>query len=101
MDAQRGIRKPRQLSAALSIRTVYRPECKIHHAAYDSGILGIRPDKVVEIRTDLLSEIDGPMLQHGLKERHGQPLMALPRIRKEQPDPLLLEVSYERFRAAG
>jgi len=26
MDAQRGIRKPRQLSAALSIRTVYRPE---------------------------------------------------------------------------
>ncbi len=75
--------------------------CKIHHAAYDSGILGIRPDKVVEIRTDLLSEIDGPMLQHGLKERHGQPLMALPRIRKEQPDPLLLEVSYERFRAAG
>jgi len=53
--------------------------CKIHHAAYDSGILGIRPDKVVEIRTDLLSEIDGPMLQHGLKERHDQPLMALPR----------------------
>jgi len=75
--------------------------CKIHHAAYDSGILGIRPDKVVEIRTDLLSEIDGPMLQHGLKEQHGQPLMALPRIRKEQPDPLLLEMSYVRFRAAG
>ncbi len=41
------------------------------------------------------------MLQHGLKERHGQPLMALPRIRKEQPDPLLLEMSYVRFRAAG
>jgi putative restriction endonuclease len=26
MDAQRGIRKPRELSAALSIRTVYTPD---------------------------------------------------------------------------
>uniref|UniRef100_UPI003D8B2A06 HNH endonuclease n=1 Tax=Gordonia sp. B7-2 TaxID=3420932 RepID=UPI003D8B2A06 len=75
--------------------------CKIHHAAYDRHILGITPNKVVEIRKDLLDEIDGPMLQHGLKERHGQKLMVLPRARAEQPDPELLELSYERFRAAG
>lgn len=52
--------------------------CKIHHAAYDCNILGIRPDLFVEIRSDLLHEIDGPMLQHGLQERHGQRLMVIP-----------------------
>ncbi len=75
--------------------------CKIHHAAFDAHILGVRPDKVVEIRKDLLEEIDGPMLQHGLKERHGQRLMALPRSKAEQPDAERLELSYERFRAAS
>lgn len=71
--------------------------CKIHHAAFDAKILGIRPDKVVQIRADLLEEVDGPMLQYGLKERHNQALMALPRARREQPDPELLEIEYQRF----
>jgi putative restriction endonuclease len=75
--------------------------CKIHHAAYDSSVLGIRPDLVVEIRADLLEEIDGPMLEHGLKGRHGQPLMALPRARAERPDRELLDQRYATFRAAG
>ncbi|GAA1481173.1 HNH endonuclease [Gordonia sinesedis] len=76
--------------------------CKIHHAAYDRQILGIRPDDyVVEIRRDLLDEVDGPMLLHGLQGRHGQALMVLPRSRRERPDRDLLNVSYERFRAAG
>ena len=75
--------------------------CKIHHAAYDSSILGIRPDHVVEIRADLLAEIDGPMLEHGLKGRHGQRLMALPRTRAERPDVELLEQRYATFRSAG
>lgn len=75
--------------------------CKIHHAAYDKRILGVRPDLIVEIRADLLAEIDGPMLRHGLQERHGQRLMALPRRRAERPDPELLASSYADFRAAG
>jgi putative restriction endonuclease len=75
--------------------------CKIHHAAYDGLVLGIRPDLVVEIRADLLEEIDGPMLEHGLKGRHGQPLMAVPRARAERPDRELLEQHYASFRAAG
>lgn len=75
--------------------------CKIHHAAYDSHVLGIRPDLVVEIRADLLDEVDGPMLEHGLKGRHGQPLLRLPRARAEYPDPDLLERRYTRFRTAG
>jgi putative restriction endonuclease len=74
--------------------------CKIHHAAYDSRILGVRPDLVVEIREDLLHEIDGPMLTYGLQGRHGQRLMSLPRSRAERPDPELLDARYQRFRSA-
>jgi putative restriction endonuclease len=75
--------------------------CKIHHAAYDCLVLGIRPDLVVEIRGDLLEEVDGPMLEHGLKGRHGQPLMAVPRVRAERPDRDLLGERYAAFLAAG
>jgi putative restriction endonuclease len=75
--------------------------CKIHHAALDSRILGVRPDYVVEIRADLLEETYGPMLRYGLQERHRQKLMVLPTSRRERPDPELLEVAYESFRAAG
>lgn len=74
--------------------------CKIHHAAYDSNILGIRPDFVVQIRSDLLDEIDGPMLQHGLKERHNQLLMVLPRVRAERPGSEFLGPRYETFCSA-
>ena len=75
--------------------------CKIHHAAYDRHILGVRPDLVVEIRADLLAEIDGPMLKYGLQERHGQRLMVVPKVRAERPDSALLERAWSAFRAAG
>jgi putative restriction endonuclease len=73
--------------------------CKIHHSAYDHGILGIRPDLVVEVRADLLDEVDGPMLRYGLQERHGQPLMMVPRARREQPDRELLAQQFTAFLA--
>ncbi|WP_431710464.1 HNH endonuclease [Glutamicibacter uratoxydans] len=71
--------------------------CKIHHAAYDSSILGISPDYTVEIRRDLMEENDGPMLEHGLKERHKEKLMTLPSIMKERPDRELLDITYQKF----
>lgn len=74
--------------------------CKIHHAAYDRNILGIRPDCVVEIHSRLLEEMDGPMLRHGLQEHHGKPLMQRPRRRVDQPDPDRLMERYAQFRAA-
>jgi putative restriction endonuclease len=74
--------------------------CKIHHAAFDHHILGVRPDYVAEIRTDVLEEHDGPMLRHGLQELHGSKLY-VPRVPGKQPDRLLLEARYERFRAAS
>jgi putative restriction endonuclease len=74
--------------------------CKIHHAAYDRNILGIRPDSVVEIHHRLLDELDGPMLRHGPQDHHGRPLMQLPRRRADRPDHDRLEERYAQFCAA-
>lgn len=74
--------------------------CKLHHAAYDRNILGIRPDYTVEIHHRLLDEIDGPMLRHGLQDHHGRPLMKLPSSRRERPDTDRLMERYEGFLAA-
>ncbi len=74
--------------------------CKIHHAAYDQNILGIRPGYTIEVRADILQEIDGPMLKHGLQEMNNVPLV-LPRCRADRPAPELVEERYERFRSAG
>lgn len=73
--------------------------CKIHHAAFDLNILGIRPDRVVEIRTDILHENDGPMLKHGLQEMHGRRIY-VPRRLTDKPSPSALEERYAQFRAA-
>jgi putative restriction endonuclease len=74
--------------------------CKIHHAAFDQNFLGIAPDFKVEVRQELLSEIDGPMLQHGLKAMHGEKI-CLPRAKSDRPSTLLLERRFERFRVAS
>jgi putative restriction endonuclease len=74
--------------------------CAIHHRAFDTQVLGIRPDYTVEIRSDVLQEKDGPTLRHALQGLHGG-LIALPRSRVQRPDPDLLEERYERFLAAG
>jgi putative restriction endonuclease len=74
--------------------------CAIHHRAFDSNILGIRPDYIVEVRSDVLSERDGPTLQHALQGLH-RTLLSVPRQRHAQPDRTLLEERFERFRQAG
>ena len=74
--------------------------CKLHHAAFDASILGVRPDYVIEVRRDILEEIDGPMLRHGLQEIAGQPIH-LPRDQRLRPRSDLLEERYEMFRKAG
>lgn len=74
--------------------------CKIHHAAFDTNILGVRPDHVIEIRSDILEEVDGPMLRHGLQELNGSAIQ-VPRRPLDHPDPERLEERYELFRAAS
>lgn len=70
--------------------------CKIHHAAYDRGIVGVRPDYVVEVRPDVLLEVDGPMLRHGIQEIHGWRL-ELPKKAAERPDRELLAQRWQVF----
>jgi putative restriction endonuclease len=74
--------------------------CKIHHAAFDANIMGIRPDHIVEVRADILTEVDGPMLRHGLQQLHGEKIV-VPRQRGDVPDTDRLEARYEEFRAAS
>lgn len=74
--------------------------CKIHHAAYDQNIVGVRPDLGVEVRADILAEIDGPMLRHGLQEMDGGRLI-VPRSRYDRPDGERLAERYDAFRLAG
>jgi putative restriction endonuclease len=73
--------------------------CKIHHAAFDRNFLGISPDHRVAINRDLLEEIDGPMLRHGLQEMHGATIH-LPRRSIERPDRDRLAERFDRFRAS-
>jgi len=74
--------------------------CSIHHRAFDRNVLGIRPDLVIDVRRDILEEIDGPMLRHGLQEMRGQRIQ-VPRAIAAKPDPSRLAERYEEFRAAG
>lgn len=73
--------------------------CKIHHAAYDQNLMGIRPDNVVEINRELLEERDGPMLKYGLQQMHGTTI-TLPRRKIERPNTAALELRYEQFKAS-
>lgn len=73
--------------------------CKIHHAAYDRGLLGISPDYEVHVNAALLEEVDGPMLKHGLQEMQGRPLH-LPDSSRDHPDRARLAQRFEGFRGA-
>jgi putative restriction endonuclease len=74
--------------------------CKIHHAAFDKFILGVSPDYIIKVRSDVLDEDDGPMLLHGFKEMHNQRIQ-LPRKNNQQPNREFLERRFERFLKVG
>lgn len=73
--------------------------CKIHHSAYDTNIIGISPDLIVRVREDILKEIDGPMLEHGLKKMNGSRI-SVPTREELQPNKEFLAVRFEGFLAA-
>jgi putative restriction endonuclease len=70
--------------------------CKIHHSAFDCGILGIRPDYVIEVREDVLKEVDGPMLKYGLQALHKSELLLPSRI-EDRPSKEALGRRYQSF----
>lgn len=73
--------------------------CKIHHAAFDSKILGIRPDLSLHVRQDILDEHDGWMLKGGIQGVHNTSLAVLPSVRAARPDVERLEQRYAEFLA--
>jgi putative restriction endonuclease len=75
--------------------------CKIHHTAFDIGVLGVRPDTLrIKVRADVLEEIDGPMLRHGLQGLDQQPIWT-PRDPAKRPDAAMLEWKWNWFERAG
>jgi len=74
--------------------------CKLHHAAFDSLFIGISPDYQIHIREDILSETDGPVLQHGLKGLHMKKLTT-PRRSTLKPNPDFLDWRFTKFKNTG
>lgn len=74
--------------------------CKLHHAAFDRHILGVRPDMTVDLRPDILREPDGPMLKYGLQGFQDARLL-LPRDPALRPNPEFVAERYGMFRKAG
>jgi putative restriction endonuclease len=74
--------------------------CKLHHAAFDGYFFTVRPDYRIEVRSSILSEVDGPMLVVGLQDIHGK-LIELPHRPEQRPDAARLEKRLAVFRAAS
>lgn len=70
--------------------------CKLHHAAYDRLFISVRPDYVIEVRRDVLEEVDGPVLKHALQGLHGREIER-PRRKIHWPDAERLEIRHQRF----
>lgn len=73
--------------------------CKIHHAAFDSNIIGVTPDFRIKVREEILHETDGPMLKHGIQELQDQKII-LPHDKKLWPDRERLSIRYNKFKDA-
>ena len=71
-----------------------------HHAAFDSYIIGVTPDLEVKVRTDVLEEIDGPMLLHGLQGFQGRRIH-VPPADHLKPNRDFLAERYELFGRAS
>lgn len=70
--------------------------CKLHHAAFDTHIVGIDGNYRVHVRSDILTEKDGPMLEHGIKKMD-QANLWLPALKSNLPDPIRLEERFKKF----
>lgn len=74
--------------------------CKIHHAAYDRNVIGITPASLVIVSPKVLAEVDGPMLEYGIKAMH-QRTLRLPNRDVYRPNTENLEIRYQEFLSAS
>ena len=73
---------------------------KIHHAAFDTHLIGVDPDFCIHVSDRLLEIHDGPFLELGLKGIVGQ-VIQLPRRVKDRPDRDRLAFRFEEFKKAA
>ncbi len=74
--------------------------CKLHHAAFDSFILGVTPDYLIKVREDIMLEEDGPILRHGLQGLEGLKIQ-LPSDSSQWPSQDALAWKFEKFQRAA
>jgi putative restriction endonuclease len=60
-------------------------------------MFAIKPDYRIAVRQDILDEVDGPMLLHGL-QRIDNIEIVLPARRQDRPDRDRLDQRYQEFR---
>ena len=75
------------------------PLSKIHHAAFDSHLIGIDPDYRLHVSDRLLDKQDGPLLETLKRLKGGR--LHLPRRQAHRPDRDRLAMRFELFRAAA
>lgn len=75
------------------------PLSKVHHAAFDTHLIGIDPDYRLHVSDRLLDQHDGPMLEM-LKQLNGGTIR-LPARTRDYPDRDRLAMRFERFKAAA
>jgi putative restriction endonuclease len=73
---------------------------KIHHAAYDAGLIGIDPDLRIHVSEWLLASRDGPMLEHGLKGLQGR-VIRTPHDTRAAPDRERLSARFDLFHSSN
>jgi len=71
--------------------------CAIHHRAFDSGAMTVDPDYRVRVSRRLMEEVDGPMLEHGIKAFDGKDVLWIPRMKANRPDREALATRLEAF----
>ncbi len=72
---------------------------KIHHAAYDVGLIGIDADFRIHVSERLLAMHDGPLLEQGLKALDGK-LIRVPDDPLAAPDRRRLSARFDLFGSA-
>lgn len=81
-------------------RTLWRPKRNYeseHVLIFCDGIQAHwNLNYTVHVRSDILSERDGPMLEHGIKEMNKGKLW-VPPAPGEKPDPARIEVRFKEF----
>ncbi|WP_136248313.1 HNH endonuclease [Halomonas borealis] len=68
---------------------------RLHHRAYDAGLVGIDPDYIIHLNEKLLTTKDGPLLD-SMKQLNGQKI-SLPHNTGQRPNREALELRYQQF----